>query len=211
MVLKESKLNSNKLNESTLNASTLNASTLNKHKREAARKKIMDSALELFALKGFHTTTISDIAKHANVSKGLMYNYFQSKEELLSEIVAFGADTAIYSLDKNRDGVLTKEELIYFIRKTFSLLKKNRNFWKLFYSIIHQPAVIGLTETNISDRLENYSKIIIDYFQRQGAKDPLNEMRLLTAIIDGIALGYLMSNDAYTLDTLEEKVIKMYS
>lgn len=206
MVLKESKLNSNKLNESTLNASTLN-----KHKREAARKKIMDSALELFALKGFHTTTISDIAKHANVSKGLMYNYFQSKEELLSEIVAFGADTAIYSLDKNRDGVLTKEELIYFIRKTFSLLKKNRNFWKLFYSIIHQPAVIGLTETNISDRLENYSKIIIDYFQRQGAKDPLNEMRLLTAIIDGIALGYLMSNDAYTLDTLEEKVIKMYS
>jgi len=119
MALRESKLNSNKLM-----AGTLNASTLNKQKREAARKKIMDSALELFVLRGFHTTTISDIAKHANVSKGLMYNYFQSKEELLRDIVIFGADTAIYSLDKNRDGVLTKEELIYFIRKTFSLLKK---------------------------------------------------------------------------------------
>ncbi|MCK9304322.1 MAG: TetR/AcrR family transcriptional regulator [Bacteroidales bacterium] len=206
MALKESKSDSNKIK-----INKTNVSALNKGKREAARKKIMDSALELFALKGFHTTTISDIAEHAGISKGLMYNYFQSKEELLREIVIFGADTAIYSLDKNRDGVLTKEELIYFIRKTFSLLRKNRNFWKLFYSIIHQPAVIGLTETNISDRLENYSKIIIDYFQREGAEDPLNEMRLLTAIIDGIALGYLMSNDAYTLDKLKDKVIKMYS
>jgi len=68
-----------------------------------------------------------------------------------------------------------------------------------------------LIENNISDRLESYSKIIIDYFQREGAKDPLNEMRLLTAIIDGIALSYLMSSDAYPLDKLEEKVIKMYS
>ena len=43
----------------------------------------MDVALQHFANKGFHATTIYHIAEHAGISKGLMYNYFNSKEELL--------------------------------------------------------------------------------------------------------------------------------
>ena len=47
----------------------------------------MDAALELFVTYGYQGTTISQIAKKASVSKGLLYNYFKSKEELLHEII----------------------------------------------------------------------------------------------------------------------------
>ncbi len=55
--------------------------------RYERKKQIMNSALHLFATKGFHQTSISSIAKHAQISKGLMYNYFESKDALLCEII----------------------------------------------------------------------------------------------------------------------------
>ena len=47
------------------------------------RNQIIDTALKLFAEKGFGNTTIKDISEAAGTSLGLMYHYFASKDELL--------------------------------------------------------------------------------------------------------------------------------
>ncbi|MDR1653742.1 MAG: TetR/AcrR family transcriptional regulator, partial [Prevotellaceae bacterium] len=54
--------------------------------RNEKRQLIKQTALSLFADKGYDATSISEIAKKAGISKGLMYNYFTSKEELLQII-----------------------------------------------------------------------------------------------------------------------------
>ncbi|MDR1542801.1 MAG: TetR/AcrR family transcriptional regulator, partial [Prevotellaceae bacterium] len=54
--------------------------------RNEKRQLIKQTALSLFAENGYETTSISEIAKKAGISKGLMYNYFTSKEELLQII-----------------------------------------------------------------------------------------------------------------------------
>jgi len=54
--------------------------------RENMRRRIIVAAIECFATKGYHACSISDLAKHAGISKGLMYNYFSGKEDLLSTI-----------------------------------------------------------------------------------------------------------------------------
>ena len=51
------------------------------------REKIFRAALELFATRGFLATTVEDITEAADIGKGAFYNYFPSKEHLLS---AFG-------------------------------------------------------------------------------------------------------------------------
>ena len=43
--------------------------------RNKSKAAIIEAALELFANNGFHNTSITQIAKKAGVSKGLMYNY----------------------------------------------------------------------------------------------------------------------------------------
>jgi AcrR family transcriptional regulator len=48
----------------------------------ARRAEIMSAAMRLFASKGFHSTTMSEIAKEAEFSTGSLYNFFKSKEEL---------------------------------------------------------------------------------------------------------------------------------
>lgn len=47
------------------------------------REQILSVALGLFYRKGFNNTTVSDIAKAANISKGLVYRYFDSKADIL--------------------------------------------------------------------------------------------------------------------------------
>ena len=46
----------------------------------------MSVALKLFAEKGYHATSISQIAAKAKVSKGLMYNYFEAKKNYLKKL-----------------------------------------------------------------------------------------------------------------------------
>src|SRR3569833_4599456 len=55
--------------------------------RDGAVAAIKRAALELFSARGFHAASIADIARRARVSKGLIYNYFASKDELLVAII----------------------------------------------------------------------------------------------------------------------------
>ena len=50
------------------------------------RRLIIESAITVFAEKGYHETRISDIARHAEIAYGLVYHYFKNKEEILDTI-----------------------------------------------------------------------------------------------------------------------------
>jgi AcrR family transcriptional regulator len=52
------------------------------------RDQIMAAAKRVFARKGFHDTTIADIAKQAGLSYGSVYWYFESKDELFDALMA---------------------------------------------------------------------------------------------------------------------------
>ena len=50
------------------------------------RRLILDAAVRVFARQGFHTCRVSDIADEAGVAYGLVYHYFNSKEEILDTL-----------------------------------------------------------------------------------------------------------------------------
>ena len=54
---------------------------------EVRRKQIIDTAIEAIAQDGFAQTTIAEIAKRAGVSKGLLYLYFKTKEDLFKAVI----------------------------------------------------------------------------------------------------------------------------
>ena len=53
--------------------------------KEQARTRIIEQALEMFSEKGFYRTRMADIADSLGVSKGAIYQYFESKEQLFVE------------------------------------------------------------------------------------------------------------------------------
>lgn len=56
--------------------------------KEKAKDRIAKAAHEVFSKKGYHDTTMDDIASRLGVSKGALYQYFNSKEDLYRAILA---------------------------------------------------------------------------------------------------------------------------
>jgi TetR/AcrR family fatty acid metabolism transcriptional regulator len=50
------------------------------------RRQILDAAIRVFARQGFNECRVSDIAREANVAYGLVYHYFDSKDQVLNEL-----------------------------------------------------------------------------------------------------------------------------
>ena len=63
------------------------APTRFRRRKEARPAEITEAALEAFAEKGYDATRVDDVAKRAGVSKGLLYLYFKTKEELFKAVI----------------------------------------------------------------------------------------------------------------------------
>src|ERR1700691_1391867 len=83
--------------------------------REKSREKILSAALELFGNKGYDATSIDSIAKKAGISKGLIYNYFESKKSILLAIfgdaMKMGEDMIMGQMNI-KDPLLRKKAII---------------------------------------------------------------------------------------------------
>jgi AcrR family transcriptional regulator len=178
--------------------------------REAKRGLIMQHALELFASRGFESTSIGDIAEQAGISKGLLYHYFESKEELLLSILHQGFDEMLAVFDPNKDGILETDELAYFIHEMFTKLIERRNFWRLYFAVSLQTTVFGLIEKRIDEILEPMNKMVTSYFKQAGFNNPQMEAILFASMLDGIAFDYVMKPDLVPIKKIEKELIKRY-
>ena len=200
--------------------------------REEKRSLIMDAALEHFASEGFHNTTINHIARHAGISKGLMYNYFRSKDELLAEIIDRSIAEIYMYFDADRDGILSGDEFELFIRKLFTLLKEKRSFWQLFVQLMMQKDVmesylqrysgeetssIRMTEKQSPAFISGILKMFADYFVRRKTSsraeyDSAVEMNMCINTIKGFALTSVMSEnmDEVLYEKTINRIIEIY-
>ena len=179
--------------------------------RSRSEKKILDAALELFGSKGFKATSISSIALKANVSKGLLYNYFDSKTDLLRRIVKdasnIGADLINEVIDEYAS---PEEELEHLVLKSVSHVKSNTHYWYLMTALSFQSEVME----EIQDIVDQNSKWSIEkgveLFTKMGVDDPLEESLYFGATLDGIVLHYLYLKDQYPIDRIARKLIDSY-
>jgi len=80
--------------------------------KQTKKQEIMNTALKLFAKKGFYNTTIADIAREMGMSVGNMYNYFSSKESLAKELLIYTSNIFGEKLKKiNEKNISTKEKI----------------------------------------------------------------------------------------------------
>ena len=154
--------------------------TARDEQKEQRRQLIIDKAIELFAKKGYAETKIGDIAAAADMSVGLMFHYFESKEKLLEEIVRYGAKCTDYPKEMNFENPLD-----YF-----------EGFLKmLFHYAIEQPRVMYLFV--IMGQLgysESIPKSIRDIFS------DINQVEQSAEIIAaGQQYGYFREGDPHSL------------
>jgi AcrR family transcriptional regulator len=70
--------------------------------REAKRQAVLQAAAELFNERGFHATSLDDIAARLNVSKPTLYYYVKNKDEILLQCVRQGLEMTLEGIEASR-------------------------------------------------------------------------------------------------------------
>lgn len=179
--------------------------------REKTKQSIIDAGLKLFAQRGFHGTSIADIAKEAGVSKGLAYNYFKSKSELAEAIL-----TQIHGFLEQYDKIFAEvtdpyKLLELIIKGTFKHLRENEEFWKLYTSFALQWEISIQMKKMFNEFEKKYIKNIENIFGSINVKNPKAEAYYLGAMFDGISIDYLLDKEKYPLRSVERLMLQKYS
>jgi AcrR family transcriptional regulator len=98
-------------------------------------ESILTAASRAFAEKGYETTSITEIARSADVSDGLIYKYFSNKRDLLERVLEGFYERVIEDLGaKVARGKGFKEQLHILISEHLSTFVAERNLCRLFIS-----------------------------------------------------------------------------
>ncbi len=179
--------------------------------REKTKTKILEHSLKLFAEKGYHGTSISDIAKAAGISKGLAYNYFESKEDLAHSIF----DT-ILDLGNNFEELVKNindpfEKINAALEYSFQYIEENEEFWRLYVSFALQPAITQSAKGATQEFTNRMIKMLSNIFKQIGIPNPKAEAYILGGMIDGISLEYFFDQENYPLKSVKKKLMEKYS
>lgn len=178
--------------------------------REQSREKIMMAALELFAHRGFHNTSIEMIRKQAKVSKGLIYNYFDSKEALLQAIVEH--------LFKEKDGYAAeilaqpgpKARLKKVIDLSIDLMKDRYDYTKLVTSLALQLDQFP----DLTKQIQDQYKLSVPFFRQLlgelGMEEPEQEGKALAALLDGLGMQYIILKDEAPVEEMRQYLYRRF-
>jgi len=177
--------------------------------KKEKRLIIENAALEVFAEDGYHHASVSKIAKKAGVSKGLMYNYFHNKEDLLKELIRDIIQEVAERLALSKED-LTDEDVIQFIKTSLKLVQDDPKRWKLFSGMFLQKQVMELMMSEMMEMSKQYIAPFLKYFAAKGIEKPEAWLRYFHASIDGVQLQLMMDPVNFPTDEVEKMMIKQF-
>jgi AcrR family transcriptional regulator len=181
----------------------------NEQIRVESKHKIMDAAFKLIAKNGYEDTSIAMIANTAGVSKGLLYNYFTSKEELVKALV-MGAmqegDDLIAELISD-DPKLTLRNLFSWF---FKEMRERPDHWRLMTELTFKIEKFDFVHDIVNGKLTEYYTVIEALLNEIGFENAFAEARVISGILDGMGFHALMLKEDFPLDEMEEYLIKKY-
>ena len=182
----------------------------NQQLRTQSRERILAAALAVFAEKGYHNATISEITAHAGVSRGLITYYFPGKQQLAHEL-----------LDRYLDGIAeltnvtgTPDEclaaIIDGVLLTAALdLPRQRMALSLMTHPSTQP-VFAQVEREKEERLTAVEDTLRELFAARGADDPALEEVMLRSVLEGVIFKATVYADGYPLERIRRRLYQNY-
>jgi TetR/AcrR family transcriptional repressor of uid operon len=160
------------------------------------REKIVDAAIVTFSKHGYDRTRMDDIAETANLSKGTIYLYFKSKEELF------------YAISENNIKAL-KEQLSVLFTKSEDLISDSQKFYVNFRKASEQSDKVFLETIAESSRNQRLQEML--YHQRMKVLDIVTEYLKLQMKkgffrsdidIDAVAVGLVSLYDGLSISKI---------
>jgi TetR/AcrR family transcriptional regulator len=171
--------------------------------RQRHREEIIAAAVTVFADKGFHRTTVEDIAAKSEFSVGTLYNFFKSKDELYQSMIEHRfmqlSDEAMTVLNQATDPV---DFLWKYIQLRIDLCYKYEAFVKLYLRERLGDRFVDteLWKTKVEGLYEQFRGRLAENFQQgieQGSFRTDIDPADMVSALEGIADGFMFDWMAY--------------
>jgi AcrR family transcriptional regulator len=116
---------------------------------EERRAGILDAALAVFSARGFHSSSIDDIAREAGISKALIYEHFDSKQGLYGDLLEQNANELFEQLAAALEGVEVESgaaRLAAGLDAFFSFVEERRDAWRILFRDVSDPETSAALE-----------------------------------------------------------------
>jgi AcrR family transcriptional regulator len=155
---------------------------------EARRNQLLDVALARFAERGVENVSIKDLAAEVNVAQGLIYYYFQSKDDLLTAVFERHNPLPEFRTIIERISSLpAREGLLEFAQEIAALLKEKRLVVRLLVRELLSPRSVMLAE--VLSLREEVMTLLTDYLESRiaaGELRPHNTQVTIQLLISGL-------------------------
>jgi AcrR family transcriptional regulator len=150
------------------------------------RQQLLDVALEVFATRGFHPTSMNDLAEAAGVTKPVLYQHFGSKRELYLELLEDVGTRLRESIDKaTSEAARPREQVENGFRAYFSFVADHSAaFQVLFGGGTRRDEEFAVHARRVEESVADAVAALIEV---EGL--PADERRLLAHGIVGLAEG----------------------
>lgn len=179
-------------------------------------EKIKNSALQLFAQKGYYGTSLNEIAEMVGIKKPSLYAHFKNKDDLYKTVIIelLGVFTNSVSLSKEEFSKnTTKEQLLLIVKKMVE-------FWKdeelgLLYKrsmLFPEEQFQNLIKEQF-DESETYTTKILEEIFTNGMKTKQINNQPIEPLIDAfycLVDGLFVQRFFYPLEVYEQKVIHAF-
>ena len=174
------------------------------------REQILRAATELFSQGGYHGVTVDAIAQKAGISKGNLYWYFKSKQEIFQLLFDdIGARLFTPFLEIMLSDSPAQDRLKAFATATMDGAENNPEAIALIMQIIAQPELRELLSSEYSTLMTPFIDSMTPLFTELGERNPEGSAILYAMILDYIMLLPVLSPEAYDREklmaALEEK------
>ncbi|PQZ53295.1 TetR family transcriptional regulator [Bacillus sp. MYb209] len=136
---------------------------------EERRNEILETAEKLFVTKGYMKTTINDILKEIGIAKGTFYHYFNSKEEVMDEIIM-----RIIKVDVAKAKAIVSNPDIPVLDKLFRVLMeqspKSGDIKEKMIEQFHQPNNAEMHQKSLVQSIIHLSPVLAEVL-KQGIEE----------------------------------------
>ncbi len=181
----------------------------NQEIREQTRKQIIDASFELFANEGYSKTSIAAVARNAKVSKGLIYHYFSSKQDILEAIFDQLVDMGD-QMTRFPEDFTPAQKIEQVIEQTFAFFEHQSGVGKLMLSLAMQKDAFETLKPKLDLIQREQMKMFSAVMEELGYEQPMLQAYELGALMDGFLLGRVSLGDDYPLEELKQKILKQY-
>jgi AcrR family transcriptional regulator len=102
--------------------------------RSVRERQIVDAAVAVFARRGYHATTVDDVAEAASISKPMVYAYVGTKEELFVACMRRESERLVQAItDAVAEGSGSDDRLWRGLRAFFQFVADHRDGWRVLY------------------------------------------------------------------------------